>query len=274
MIQLSGARFQQSDRWPSGSIEKKIIQRMMEGAAVYTFQSMDELLFELALRKHIILSAKAMNESDAAFAVFADSRCNPRYWELTSVGGFSLRQGVSPSDAIEDIYLNSSRYAFECATAMVIIYYHAVLKLMGESVFNQFFRNILLYSWHADSDLSIKPYYTDHFLPGDIVYFDNPDFNPQTPQWRGENAVVLENKTYFGHGLGIQTAQQIIRHLNRSRIPEANESAYLANLVVRPSFKQLARLSRLRPAYSVYKYHPVIRQAKNSVSIDQYIFRV
>ena len=72
-----------------------------------------------------------MNRSNVQFAVFATSRGNPHYWNMTSVGGFRLWPGVKPSDAIQDIYTNSSWYAFECATAMIVIYYHAVLNLIG-----------------------------------------------------------------------------------------------------------------------------------------------
>ena len=90
-----------------------------------------------------------MNQSNVQFAVFKNSHCNPQYWLLTSAGGFLLRHGVKPSDAIQDIYLNSSQYAFECATAMIIIYYHAVLTLIGENLFNQLFQGIYLYSWHG-----------------------------------------------------------------------------------------------------------------------------
>jgi hypothetical protein len=139
----------------SGSIESMIIQRMNEDPIVYSYQSIDELSFELKLRKNIILSARAMNQSNVQFEVFAKSRCNPQYWHLTSTGGFQLRYGVKPSDAIQDIYMNSSQYAFECATAKAIIYYHAVLILIGEYFFNQLFKNIYLYSWHVDPDLGL-----------------------------------------------------------------------------------------------------------------------
>ncbi len=273
MIQLSGKPFQQSDMWPSGSIESIIIQQMNKDTVVYSYRSIGELSFELKLRKNIILSARAMNQSNVRFEVFAKSRCNPQYWHLTNTGGFMLRNGVKPSDAIQDIYRNSSQYAFECATAKVIIYYHAVLNLIGESLFNQLFQNIYLYSWHADPDLGITSNYTDHFLPGDVVYFKNPDFDPQTPQWRGENAVILGDGTYFGHGLGIKTAKQIIHALNRRRKPGTNQSAYLTNVVTRPSFKHLAKLSMSQRGYSVHKYqHIVVQHNESSISFDQYVF--
>jgi protein-glutamine gamma-glutamyltransferase len=87
-----------------------IIQRMNEDPTVYSYRSIDGLSFELKLRKNIILSARALNQSNVRFAVFAKSRCNPQYWYLTSTGGFQLRQGVKPSEAIQDIYMNSSQY--------------------------------------------------------------------------------------------------------------------------------------------------------------------
>jgi protein-glutamine gamma-glutamyltransferase len=273
MIRLSGMPFQQSDMWSSRSIESMIIQRMNEDTVVYSYQSIGELSFELTLRKNIILSARAMNQSNVRFEVFANSRCNPQYWHLTSIGGFLLRHGVKPSDAIQDIYMNSSQYAFECATAKVIIYYHAVLNLIGESLFNQLFQNIYLYSWHADPDLGIKPNYTSHFLPGDVVYFNNPDFDPKTPQWRGENAVVLGDGTYFGHGLGIKTAKQMIHALNQKRMSGANQSAYLTNSVTRPSFKHLAKLSMSQPSYLIHKYqYIVVHHNESSVPFDRYVF--
>ena len=125
---------------------------------------LDELSFELKLRNNIILSARALNQSNAEFAVFENSRCNPRFWHLMYTGGFLLRRDVKPSDAIQDIYLNSSLYAFECATAMVIIYYHAVLHLIGESFFNQLFSNLYLYSWNFDPDLGLQTIYTNRFF--------------------------------------------------------------------------------------------------------------
>ncbi|QUW21456.1 protein-glutamine gamma-glutamyltransferase [Sporosarcina sp. Marseille-Q4063] len=273
MIQIGEKSFQQNDLRPTDKMESTILQRINESSTVYSYQSIAELSYELKLRKSIIDSAKAMDLSNVRFEVFKNSRCNPGYWILTNVGGFQLRAGVKPSDAIRDIYMNSSRYAFECATAMVIIYYHAFLNLIGDDLFNQLFQDIYLYSWHADSDLGLKAYHTRDFIPGDVVYFNNPDFDPKRPQWRGENAVVLGDGTYFGHGFGVQTAEQMIRTLNRSRKRESNRSAYLSNLVARPSFKQLSDTLVVRQVYSIPKYQPtVVHHGDSSISFDQYMF--
>ncbi len=272
MIQLAGMPFQQGDLWSSGSIERMIFQRIIEDTIIYSYQSIGELSFELKLRKNILLSARAMNQSNVRFESFSKSFCNPQYWHLMKSGGFLLLNGEKPSDAIKDIYTNSLQYAFECATAILIIYYHAILNVLGESLFNQFFQNIYLYGWHADPDLGINATYTTHLLPGDVVYFNNPDFDPKTPYWRGENAVVLGDGTYFGHGLGILTADQMILALNQVRKTGSNQSAYLTNKIGRPSFTYLAKLSISQLGYSVYKYQQIFHHNESSVPIDRYMF--
>ena len=273
MIQILGMPFKQDDMWPSGSIESEIIQRLHKDPVVHVYQSLDELSFELKLRKNIIASARAMNQGDAAFDIFENSRCNPKYWYLTRAGGFRLRYDVLPSDAIQDIFINSSLYAFECATAMMIIYYHAVLKSMGEDLFNQIFSSLYLYSWHFDPDLGLQIIKTDHLIPGDIVYFNNPEYDPNTFWWRGENAVVLGDGTYFGHGLGIRTAKEVIQVLNDMRMPGSIRSSYMTNIVTRLSFKQLKQLSMLPRNDMANKIqHVVIHHNECSISYDQYLF--
>ncbi|SDQ79567.1 protein-glutamine gamma-glutamyltransferase [Virgibacillus subterraneus] len=271
MIQIAGKPFQQSDIWHTGNDEKMIIHVMNESPTVYSYQTPDELAFELKLRKNIMLGARAMNQSRARFAVFEDSRCNPQYWILTQVGGFQLRQGVEPSEAIRDIYRNSSLYAFECAGAMLIIYYHSVLNVIGELSFNKLFSNIYIYSWHADTDLGLTNFYSEEFIPGDVVYFNNPDFDPRASYSRGENAVFLGNGLYFGHGPGILTEGKMIRKLNSRRKRGASQSAYLMNLIIRPSFKKLAEYAMPSRDHFVRKLQSVIiEHNESSIPFDRY----
>ena len=255
MIQLLGKPFEQIDSVTSDPIEKIIIKQMYESSVYYSYSFLDEISFELKLRKNIIVSARAMDKSSVEFEIFANARCNPKYWNLTNVGGFQLKPDVRPSDAIQDIYNNGSLYAFECATAKVIIFYHAVLNSIGEELFNQYFQNLYLYSWHFDT-----------------VYFNNPDVNPETSWWRGENAVVLEDDTYFGHGLGIMTKEKVIQALNKMRKPNSNQSAYLMDRVTRPNFNHLARLSMLHQRVTPYKIqHVVICHNESSISFNHYL---
>ncbi|WP_407271387.1 protein-glutamine gamma-glutamyltransferase [Radiobacillus sp. PE A8.2] len=267
MIQLSGASYQQNDNWSPGSVELMIVQEMNQSPVVYNFSSLNELSQEIQLRKQILISASKLHMSNAKFSVFAKSYCNSAYWERTTKGGFRLREGISPSAAIQDIYTNSDQYGFECATAMLIIFYHAILTLVGEELFNQLFENIYLYSWHADADLGLELIETEYFLPGDVVYFKNPDVSPQTPYWRGENAVVMGNGKFFGHGIGVLTADEMINSLNIRRRTGSNQSAFLTNTVTRPTMKAFSNFQR---AFVKKQALTVVHHNIDSISLFYY----
>ncbi|ARI76238.1 protein-glutamine gamma-glutamyltransferase [Halobacillus mangrovi] len=268
MIQVSGRPFPLPASWDLNETEKMIFQSLQDAPGLYSYPSGRGLYFEIKFRKNIIDSAREMKASEAIFSSFLRSRCNDQYWEKTNAGGFLLKANVNPADAILDIYQNGALYAFECATACVIVLYHATIKSMGKTFFNTYFQNLYLYSWHTDDDLKIHTFYGDHFLPGDIIYFNNPDFSPTTPWFRGVNAVVLGNDQFFGHGFVIKNADEMIETLNRKRKPDSDKSAYLTNLVTRPVFSQLGNSSTLQSGRYT---QPVIHHNKNSLCRAHYL---
>ena len=85
------------------------------------------------------------------------------------------------------------------------------------------------------------------YLPGDRRYFANPDVDPLTPQWQGENVIDLSGDKYYGHGLGVHNAEAIVRALNENRSEDADESAHLLDSAGLPNFKRLFDIYR-RPA--------------------------
>ena len=199
--------------------------------------------FELNLRQEIVNAAAALNNSDLSFADFKDSRCNPAYWSRTDNGGFLLREGVPPGEAIGDIFTNGDKYATECATAMMIVYYKALRSIYGDEKFNALFPEIYLMDWDVTEPLlrevTVAQPAAD-VLPGDRQYFKNPDFDPETPEWQGENVMVLPDSKYYGHGIGIVTADVIISDLNSRRREGASRSAVLLDSVWRPDFEKLS----------------------------------
>lgn len=207
--------------------------------------------FERNMRRGIIESAIALNASGVDFATFEESRGNEAFWRRTANGGLQLRPGVSPSDAVMDIFWNGRLYAFECGTAMVIILYKATMDAIGRDAFNRYFKDLFLWDWHVHSNLKMVTIRNmAEVYPGDIVYFKNPDHDPRTPEWQGENAVLLAPGRYYGHGIGITTAEGIIASLNQERVPGSYTSAYLSDDAVHPDFEYLYALSsgRLIPA--------------------------
>lgn len=238
---FSGASLQ--SRYAEDSVERQVLNAMRDSTAQYSYDSTQQLIFELRLRHEIVNAADLLYRSGLNFAVFQRSRCNEAYWDRTSNGGFQLKDGANPAQAIRDIYENGGKYATECATAMVIVYYKALLEVFGESQFNKLFKDIYLMNWHITDPLlsavgTPKPA-ADKLL-GDRGYFANPDVDPQTPQWQGENVIIMPGGLYYGHGVGMLTADQIIRDLNGNRSFGATKSAYFTDSVGRPDFKLLA----------------------------------
>ncbi|MDQ6423340.1 protein-glutamine gamma-glutamyltransferase [Paenibacillus sp. LHD-117] len=226
------------------TLERKTLVKKMNSPMMYSYPSLEALIFELKMRSHIVEAAKAMYASGVSFATFRTSRCNEQYWTRTPEGGFLLKPGVAPSVAVNDIFANGHLYGFECAGAIIIILYKAVLDTIGEAAFNRHFRNLYLISWETDRDLQLKATYNlNETYYGDTMYFKNPDYDRSTPEWQGENAVLLDDNLFFGHGIGIGSAGDMIEKLNRARMPGSMTSAYLDNLILTPNFEFVRQLT-------------------------------
>lgn len=267
MIRISGDVFDISsmnESYPRGSVERQLLSMMSQSSQKYDFDNLSQLQFELSMRKEIVNATAALNASDLGFSVFHKSRCNPEYWDRMQNGGFKLKAGADPARAIQDIFVNGGKYATECATAMIIVYYKALLSIFKHEVFNKLFPEIYLMNWHAlDSLLKEvgKPHKVEDFLYGDRGYFKNPDVDPKTPEWQGENVIVLPDGLYYGHGIGITTAKEIIRTLNGNRKKNATQPAYFLDTASRPDFKKLSGVydRSERAASLVWSFPPDVK---------------
>lgn len=233
------------NEYKPNNIEREIITKMDISKERYEYNSLEQLQFELTLRKNIVIASVNLNKSDMSFKVFRKSICNKEYWERTEEGGFLLKKGIKPSVAIKDITINSSKYGTECATAMIIVYYEALLNTFKEKLFNELFTKIHLMNWHYIDNLLYEAGYIEKqsdYLPGDRRYVYNPDVNPVTPEWQGENLIDLSGGRYYGHGIGIGSAYEIISELNKQRKDNATVSAYLLDSAARLDFKNLANI--------------------------------
>ncbi len=246
MIIISGDVFDISavtGEYPGGSIGRQLLSIMSQSSQKYRYDSLSQLKFELWMRKETVNAAAALNNSGLGFSVFQKSRCNPEYWDRMPNGGFRLKEGADAAEAINDIFINGRAYATECATAIIIVYYKAVLDIFKPDAFNRLFGTIYLMNWHSIDPLLREvgtPRKVADFLYGDRAYFKNPDVDPKTPQWQGENVIVLPGGLYYGHGIGIERAEGIIRALNANRRKDATQSAYFLDTASRPDFIKLA----------------------------------
>jgi protein-glutamine gamma-glutamyltransferase len=237
---------------PFSKVQEMILKALLEEEQVYAYDSQKQLMFELLLREKIIEASKLLANSKARFTIFQFSKCNEQFWQRNHLGGFELKEGVLSSAGINDIFENSHLYAFECATAIVIVFYKAVLEVLKEKTFNELFANLLLYDWHYDKDLRIKTTNGDDYIPGDCLYFKNPEVDPETPQWQGENAIYLGKGLYYGHGIGIKTKEVMIKILNTKRRKNATKSAYLLKQTTRVGFKYLSTFAPQREQARIF----------------------
>jgi len=230
------------NQYTQNGIEWKIASILSSSSEVYRYDSQKQLDFEIKLRKSIVNASKDLDRSKFFFKVFRKSKCNSDYWHRTENGGFTLENGIKPSEAIKDIYIHSSQYGTECSTAIVIVYYKALVDIFPEDLFNKLFSEIYLMNWqHLDYDFGIADYMNvADDIPGDCKYFKNPDVDPLTPEWQGENVICLDNDIYYGHGVGILSAKKVIEALNKERNSDSQVSAYLMNSAKRLNFKYLS----------------------------------
>ncbi|MEL4106833.1 protein-glutamine gamma-glutamyltransferase [Oscillospiraceae bacterium WX1] len=231
--------------YPEGSTERHILNTMLSSAETYDYDTIEQLKFELRMRHEIITAAEDLGRSGMDFEVFRESKANPAFWRRRGDGGFELKSGVKPYDAITDIYKNGQDYGTECATAIQIIYYKALAEVFGPEAFNKTFKNITLMNWH-DLSAALRETGAMHrekdYFPGDRRYFSNPDVDPKTPEWQGENVIDLGGGLYFGHGIGKYDADTIIDALNENRREDADRDASLQDAAGRPDFKYLYKL--------------------------------
>jgi protein-glutamine gamma-glutamyltransferase len=226
----------------NNGLYREILRNLTNSRKSNIYKSNRDLSFDLTLRTYILNASKDLLRSGMQFRVFRRAYCNPMFWIRTPKGGFRLRPGVRPSAGIYDIFRNGQFYATECATAIIIVFYKALIDLYGYEIFDSIFnRGLYLYTWNYDSNLAILTSEVDRPAPGDVVYVKNPQVDPMTPEWQGENTVYMGANYYYGHGIGIRTLQEIIYHLNMHRYPFAMISAYLTNLNTRIDANEMAR---------------------------------
>jgi protein-glutamine gamma-glutamyltransferase len=261
--------------WMSSKEKLKIIEMMGHYSQVYKYQSIDQLDFELEIRIQILKAAVLLDKSGAKFTGLRTSKCNEKYWTRIPNGAFILKTNVSPHTGIADIFRNGKEYAFECATAMVIIFYKAVLDSLGKNVFNQLFSGLYLYDWQHDQDLDLLVHVGTDYLPGDCVYFKNPEYSPKTPQWRGENSIVMGKNLYFGHGIGMRTSQFIINYLNKKRRKNSHQPAYLTTEITRLNFRYLNQfplIAQRDPSSTLPSLYQPSKLVRAGIGSKTYIF--
>lgn len=205
-----------------------------------------------ALRRRVAIGAALVNaceEMDRArhrFSSFAEQSFSgamwmPREGERTT---FQVKPGVKPSVAVQHICAHPDEYRFECATAIVIVYYKAILELIGPEDFDRAYPELKIGPWNYDSKLEPHIRLTGSsrteaaatarasLQVGDYTFIRNWDVTREARAggWQGENVIYLGNGRFYGHPFGIATDAEIIEFLNERRMPGSTRSASLSEV--------------------------------------------
>ncbi len=187
------------------------------------------------------------------FALIKDQTFNAALWQPMGNGAFSVKPGVKPSDAVKDMFTNPGLYKFECATALVIVHYKAMLDLLGPKDFDAVCANLKMGPWvyestlqtnwktSGDSQADAAPARQAELRAGDYTYFRNWDVSDtaRAAGWQGENVIALGGGKFYGHPFGVSTEAHIVDYLNQQRNPGSTRSATMLDLQARLDSKLL-----------------------------------
>lgn len=96
MITIAGNSKSIVDESKLSELERSIYQKKKSSSFNYTYSTVDVLLFELAVRSHIVEASKLLNKINVKFSDFQHSKCNKAFWDRNENGGFQLKKDVTP----------------------------------------------------------------------------------------------------------------------------------------------------------------------------------
>jgi hypothetical protein len=241
---------------PSAVLRDAGMPGKVDPADVFVYQNGKGKLVKTTLGKtrhqqaqvqlNIVKAARAFHAAGVNFAGNSrQDKVNTELWWMGYGGKMGVRRGVKPSDAINDIFKNGSKYGMECATGTMVVLYKGILDTIGPADFDRAFAKTRLFRWDLKDDdfkAAEKVGKLPGYWPGDHTYFKNPEFDPANSAFQGENVIYLGGGQYFGHGLGIVSEQGVIDSLNNLRRPGATKSAFRDDFELRLHGGTIAKL--------------------------------
>lgn len=213
---------------------KSVVERVSQALADQTRVS-----------KAMVDASEKMNSAGVPFAITTQHKANADYWTVGAGGTLQLKPGVKPSEALEDIAQNPSKYGYECATGLVVVYYQAILDLIGPEDFDRIASDLVVGPWQMEDSLAslmvnrhpnpgkdTETDLGDHTLvPGNYYYFRNWDVTDEARArgWQGENVIYLGEGRFYGHGIGLGDASMFVGKL-ASEMKPGGKTPSLLNL--------------------------------------------
>ncbi|MFC1707569.1 hypothetical protein ACFL59_12270, partial [Planctomycetota bacterium] len=215
-----------------------------------------------ALRDRVAIGAAMV---DASYAMseaehrFGGLEFNLGAWQIEDedeeydhgMGVMVPAPGIPPSVALRDIFNNPKLYQFECATALTIVRYKAILDLVGDKDFDRICPDLRVGPWEAEdhakktwkvsgqaargNEVAADERGQAQVKPGEYTYFKNWDVSKSGFEggWQGENVISLGEGLYYGHPFGVISGEDIVEYLNGHRKADSPRSASLLDIRAR-----------------------------------------
>jgi hypothetical protein len=222
---------------------------------------------DLVFRQRVVEAAHDLAAGGAQFSPSHQSdKVNSALWTMGYGGKIQARKFLpndqlgKPSAALQDIFDNGNAYAFECATAMMVIYHKAILDHIGADKFDALFsqpRMLSFFRWSIEDEdyTKVKKLVEDDKIikqppkPGAHYYFLNPDASDENSAFGGENVLYLGDGTYYAHGIVgdsgsyIVTEDEIMATLSALRKPGATTKPHRIGLELEMDALKVAKLA-------------------------------
>lgn len=207
----------------------------------------------------VVSACLEMHQAHHEFAIAPLQRFSGAYWRrdgrLQHHATFHLRPGVKASAALNDVFRNPDGYRFECATALVLVYYRAIQKLIGERDFDRIMGDLKVGPWEYEPDLArfllssgkgdrpATPERARQLKYGEYTYTKN-----WAVSWwgwakgcQGQNQIRLDDDLYYAHSYALVGQGDIVARENGARVIGAKTSASMTDAQTRLDPKLLSK---------------------------------
>jgi hypothetical protein len=184
---------------------------------------------------------KACEDLASAGCQFGGNKFPSLLWKPVTPDSWThvVAEGVKPSRAMQDLFKHGDKYTFECATAITIVHYKAMLDLLGPEDFDRICSDLKIGAWVNEDhlqkfrqttgsrDFEASKERRDSLHVGEWGYYKNWDVSEAgfAAGWQGENVIYLGDGKFFGHPFGITTEEQVLSSLNGQRKEGSTKSA-------------------------------------------------
>lgn len=206
----------------------------------------------------VVSACLEMHQAHHEFAIAPRQKFSSEFWrrdgQLSHFATFHLKPGAKASAAMNDVFLHPDAYRFECATALVLVYYRAIQKLIGDADFDRIMGDLKIGPWEFEADL-------ERFLlrsgrgdqPATEARAEALKFGEYTytKNWavswwgwakgcQGQNQIRLDQDLYYAHSYELVGQGDIVARENGARVFGAQTSASMTDRQERLDPKLLA----------------------------------